>query len=148
MAGIFNIDFGGILGGVAKIADEVFTTDEERHEFMLKVMSLHEQGKLAQIAVNMQEAKSASMFVAGWRPFIGWTCGAIVAWHFVLFHVMVALLTAFGLHEHAAMLTPISSDTMMFISPVLMGMLGLRTFEKYKGVSTGEITPTVNRYGS
>lgn len=86
----------------------------------------------AQIATNATEAASSSLFVAGWRPFIGWTCGAAFAYKFVLAPAAAFALTATG---HQVDL-PVLDFTEM--STVLLGMLGiggLRTLEKIKGVA-------------
>ena len=86
----------------------------------------------AQIGVNAVEAVSTSMFVAGWRPFIGWTCGAAFAYKFVLAPAFAFGLTAAGY--------PVTLPVLDFteMSTVLLGMLGiggLRTIEKIKGVA-------------
>lgn len=86
----------------------------------------------AQIAVNQVEAGSSSLWVAGWRPFVGWVCGAAFAYKFVLAPAAAFALTAFG---HPITL-PVLDFTEM--STVLLGMLGigaLRTVEKVKGVA-------------
>jgi len=87
---------------------------------------------LAQLEINKAEAAHRSIFVAGWRPFIGWTCGIAIAWTYV-----AQPFLAFGLAQsgHLIDLPALDLSQMM---PVLMGMLGLgglRTFEKFKGVS-------------
>lgn len=86
----------------------------------------------AQIAVNQVEAASSSLWVAGWRPFVGWVCGAAFAYKFVLAPAAAFALTAAG---HPITL-PVLDFTEM--STVLLGMLGigaLRTVEKVKGVA-------------
>ena len=88
---------------------------------------------LAQMAINREEARSRNIFVAGWRPFIGWTCGISLAWTYVGVPMLqFALAQADQLH---VVLPALDMSEMM---PVLLGMLGLgglRTFEKFKGVS-------------
>ncbi len=85
-----------------------------------------------QMAVNAEEAKSASVFVAGWRPFVGWTCGWAFALKFIIFPFVVF---GCGLFGHPVSLPPLDWAEMM---PVLLGMLGLgglRTYEKYQGIA-------------
>jgi len=77
----------------------------------------------AQIDVNKIEASNANIFISGWRPFIGWTCGAIFAYNYILRPILLIIpgIPALPLMD------------MGEISPVLMGMLGLaaaRTVEK------------------
>tara|TARA_Y100000401_G_C8236099_1_gene180619 strand:- start:17 stop:424 length:408 start_codon:yes stop_codon:yes gene_type:complete len=87
---------------------------------------------LAQLDINKQEAAHRSIFVAGWRPFIGWACGFALAWTYVVTPILNFILAQTG---HLVDLPAMDMSQMM---PVLMGMLGLgglRTFEKYKNVS-------------
>jgi|TARA_R100001530_G_scaffold64311_2_gene46195 hypothetical protein len=87
---------------------------------------------LAQLDINKQEAAHRSTFVAGWRPFIGWTCGVALSYTYVVQPILAFVLTQTG---HLVSLPTVELAGMM---PVLMGMLGLgglRTFEKFKGVS-------------
>lgn len=85
-----------------------------------------------QVAVNQAEASSESALVAGWRPFIGWACGMACVWNWLGLPVAKLGLTLAG---HPIVLSPADLSEMM---PVLMGMLGLgglHTFERVKGVS-------------
>jgi hypothetical protein len=88
---------------------------------------------LAQIEVNKAEAASGSLFKGGWRPFIGWVCGGAFAYHFVLQPVIVfAVLTA------GVDLPPLPEFDMASLMTVMMGMLGLgglRTYEKQRGIT-------------
>jgi hypothetical protein len=84
-----------------------------------------------QIDINKVEAASESVFTSGWRPFIGWVCGVGCAWNWIGLPVSVFIATALG---HPLNVFPADMGEMM---PLLLGMLGLgglRTFEKYKGV--------------
>jgi hypothetical protein len=88
---------------------------------------------LAQIEVNKAEAASGSVFKGGWRPFIGWVCGSAFAYHFVLQPVIVFVVLAVGVD-----LPPLPEFDMTSLMTVLMGMLGLgglRTYEKQKGIT-------------
>lgn len=85
-----------------------------------------------QMAINQAEASNESTFVAGWRPFIGWACGMACVWNWMGLPIAKLGLTLAG---HPITLSPADLSEMM---PVLMGMLGLgglHTFERVKGVS-------------
>ena len=85
-----------------------------------------------QLAVNKAEAANASLFVAGWRPFIGWVCGSAFAYKYVVAPILVAVLPLLGV---PFVLPAIALDEML---PILFGMLGLgafRTYEKIKGAT-------------
>jgi len=87
---------------------------------------------LAQLDINKAEGQHRSMFVAGWRPFVGWTCGVALAYTYVLQPILVFILAQAG---YLVQLPAMDLSVMM---PVLLGMLGLgglRSFEKFKGVS-------------
>ena len=91
------------------------------------------QINLAQIEVNKAEAQHRTIFVAGWRPFIGWVCGIALAWHFVGVPVTVFFIAWAG-----AEVPELPAFDMNSWMTVLMGMLGLgglRTFEKMKGLT-------------
>lgn len=104
----------------ADLAHEVATLAENH---------AHEIAK-QQIEVNKQEAAHKSLFVAGWRPFIGWTCGVAMANNFI---AMPYIAVLFGVD------VPVLELSEMM--PVLMGLLGLgayRSYEKVKGVARNQ----------
>lgn len=103
-------------------------TEAERAQVELEVLKADWAAVSAQLAVNAEEAKSEHLFVAGWRPFIGWVCGLAFAWSFVLGPLLTWCLRAAGVE--APPLAELDQTTLM---PVLLGMLGLgglRTVEK------------------
>lgn len=83
--------------------------------------------------INLVEAGSSSVFVAGWRPFIGWVCGAGIAWAFIVQPVAVWYISIF--HPGINTLPQIDTDTLFQLVLAMLGMGGLRTFEKMKGVA-------------
>ena len=86
----------------------------------------------AQIEVNKTEAAHRNVFVSGWRPFIGWTCGAAFAYHFVLQPI---LLFAFAAQGMAVDLPSFDMSALMTVLTGMLGLGGLRTFEKMKGTA-------------
>jgi len=95
----------------------------------LQEMQLALQADTNQTQINMEEAKSGSLFVAGWRPFIGWVCGVAFAYHFVM-QPLLAFIIANNGGE-----VKLPQFDMQELSTVLMGMLGLgglRTIEKIR----------------
>lgn len=102
-------------------------TEAEKQQLAAAVMVV--QG---QIDTNKVEAANPSVFVSGWRPFIGWVCGAACAWNWI--GLPIASM-AFKVYQIEIPLSPANLSEML---PVLMGMLGLgalRTVEKIKGVA-------------
>jgi hypothetical protein len=85
-----------------------------------------------QLDINKTEAANPNVFVSGWRPALGWICGAACAWNWIglpIFKVAIAF-TAYKIEVSPANITE--------MMPILMGMLGLgslRTLEKINGVA-------------
>ena len=102
----------------------------------LELLKLQQTGELAsmtaQTDINKEEAKSASLFVSGWRPFVGWICGSAFALHYLISPIANFILVATGNKE------VILSFDMQTLLTLLMGLLGLggyRTYEKVQGVT-------------
>lgn len=110
--------------------------EEKRLEYALKVQETLNQLDLAQIEVNKAEAQSASMFVAGWRPFIGWVCGGAFAYTLIIQPFLLFLCAA-----NDVIIPPlpnIDGDLLGWAMGGMLGLGGLRSVEKIKGVaSTG-----------
>ena len=115
----------------SKVLDRVLPDPAQQAAAKLELMKLQQNGELAQITgqmeINKVEAASSSLFVSGWRPSIGWVCGAGFAVQFV-----VGPLAEWGsaLYGHPVKFPQMDTGTMM---PLLLGMLGLgglRTAEK------------------
>ena len=112
----------GIIDKVAGHVDK-FTLDKEE-----KAQLIQEINK-AQIEVNKVEAGSTNLFVSGWRPFVGWTCGFALCYHFVLQPLLMFILSSTGNPME------LPGFDMTTLTTVLMGMLGLgglRSYEKVK----------------
>lgn len=115
---------------VAKtVIDKIWPDKSEQEKAELAAAVSLVQG---QLQINQAEAGHASVFVAGWRPFIGWTCGAACAWNWI--GISIAK-TAAAFAHYPINLAPADLSEMM---PVLVGMLGigaLRTVEKINRVA-------------
>jgi len=104
---------------------------EKAANIELKLQEMENALCINQGDTNKIEAQSSSLFVSGWRPFIGWTCGFGLLYTFLLFPIWT------WISQNFQMLPPIDIDT-SFLSTLIMTMLGmgtLRTIEKIKRVS-------------
>jgi hypothetical protein len=126
-----------LIGPVTGLLDKFIEDKDQKAKLAhdLATMAERHAQELAkgQIEINKQEAAHRSLFVAGWRPFVGWTCGVALAYHFV-----VAPLVLFATAWFGAEIPELPTFDMEALLTVLMGMLGLgglRTFEKYKGIT-------------
>jgi Holin of 3TMs, for gene-transfer release len=126
-----------LIGPVTALLDKVIPDAGERARLAHEIATMAERQAheiaLAQIEVNKEEAKSDNVFKSGWRPFIGWVCGAAFAYHFVGQPVIMFVLAYFGLP--APELPEFDMMSLMTVLGGLLGLGGLRTFEKYKGVT-------------
>ncbi|MFZ2541921.1 MAG: 3TM-type holin [Gallionella sp.] len=86
----------------------------------------------AQAKINAVEAVSTNLFVSGWRPWIGWVCGVALAYQYVLTPIAVWLTAMAGIDLPAP---PKLDDALWQLMTGMLGIAGLRTFEKIKGVS-------------
>lgn len=117
---------------LGNIFDRAFPDPAQAAAAKLEVMKMAQSGDLGQIDVNKVEAASSSVFVAGWRPFMGWVCGAAYAYKFVIAPIAIFTLTALG---HPVNVPSLDVTEM---SSVLLGMLGLgamRSYDKKQGTS-------------
>ena len=126
-----------LLPSVMDIAGRFLPEDKEKRaeaerEIKAKLTESLANIDLANLKINEADAKSGNWFQSGWRPFIGWSCGFALAYTYV----MQPILT-FGLAQ-AGYLIDLPAVNLGEMMPVLMGMLGLgglRTFEKVKGIN-------------
>lgn len=126
-----------LIGPVTGLLDKFIEDKDQKAKLAhdLATMAERHAQELAkgQLEVNAAEAKHRSIFVAGWRPFVGWTCGVALCWHFVL-----APLIIFGAGYAGVPLPELPTFDMDSLMTVLLGMLGLgglRTYEKQKGLT-------------
>jgi len=123
-----------IIGGVL---DRFFPNKEKAAEAQRAIETAlidnSAQINLAQLEINKEEAKSHNIFVAGWRPFIGWTCGIALFWHYVGLQITTFFIAWFG--YQVPVLPTFDMNSLMTILMGMLGMGGLRTFEKMKGLT-------------
>lgn len=125
------IDVGG------KLIDKLFPDPTQRDAARYQLLQLQQQGELAILAqevalakaqtdVNQEEAKSPNWFVSGWRPYIGWVCGTGLAYQFLIYPILISFRPGVASLDMGTLLTLLCG---------MLGLGGLRTFEKSKGVA-------------
>jgi len=120
--------------GVANIIDRFVETDEEKQAAEIIKAKMMMQPSLAQVELNKIEAGHRSIFVAGWRPFIGWVCGFALFWHFILFDFLTWVTVNF--FPHVTELPELSgTETLVTVLLSLLGLGAMRTAEKFGGKS-------------
>lgn len=131
-----------LIGPIAGLLDKLIPDKDAREKMAHEIATLaadqaHEAMKL-QMEVNKQEAAHPSIFVSGWRPFIGWTCGIAMAMNFLFAPILNMCLGIWEIMDKQDQLIQIPLIDLTIMMPVLLGMLGLgtmRTVEKMKGVA-------------
>jgi hypothetical protein len=137
------LGIGSIVEGIGKIADDLFTSDEERLKIALQEKAIDAQIIKGQLDINIAEAKHKSMYVAGWRPFIGWVGGIALAYQFLLYPLMVWGWTWFqsmGWIPDGISAPPVFESGPLFaIVTGMLGIGGMRSFDKLNKTQTDSI---------
>ncbi|PCI34390.1 MAG: hypothetical protein COB54_00940 [Alphaproteobacteria bacterium] len=120
------------VSAVGNVVDQLFTSDEERAQAAILMAKIRQKPHLLQAEINRVEAAHRSLFVAGWRPFIGWVCGMGFLWAFLLHPLFEWIIVLRGLEITAP---AIATDNMMELVLALLGLGALRSVEKLKGRS-------------
>ena len=121
-----------LINPVAKILDKFIVDKDLKVKLEHEIKTEIQRANLAQIDVNKAEAQHRSIFVAGWRPFIGWICAVAMGYHFVLQPIIVFVLSANGVNYD---LPEFDMGSLMTIVMGILGLGGMRSFEKYKGIT-------------
>ena len=133
------LGIGTVIDSVGKVIGDLHTSDKERLELELRAKEIDQSIDLAQIEVNRAEAQHSSVFVAGWRPAIGWIGAAAMAYQFLLYPLMLWGWTYFQgtgwIPNELEPPKPLDADQLWVILSGILGIAGMRSFEKTKGVA-------------
>jgi len=135
------------IGGLVNtIVDKIFPDANKKidaQEAKVAVAAVIEQMKLkgeldmvlGQLAINQEEARSQSVFVAGWRPFIGWVCGFAIGYYYV---AQPFLIWGFSLFEINTTMPTLELGELMTLLLGMLGLAGLRSYDKQTDGSPGK----------
>lgn len=124
---------GPILDGVLKLIPDKNERARAKERFeaeMLTAMTGLVQG---QLEINKMEAQHGSIFVAGWRPAIGWICGSALGWNFIVQPIITWAAFISGVDMADAPRLDTGELTTILLG--MLGLGGLRTYEKRLGVA-------------
>ncbi len=124
--------FAGIAGSVMNGLDDLFTSEEEKANATLKMAELLQKPHNLQAMANIEGAKHRSVFVAGWRPAIGWVCAVGLGYQFLILP-FAGLINAF--YPLPAELPAIQAAELTTLVMSLLGLGGMRSYEKAKGLT-------------
>ena len=126
-----------LIGPVSGLLDKFIEDKDQKAALAHEIATMSEKHAVelakGQLEINKAEAASGSVFKGGWRPFIGWVCGISFAYHFVLQPLIIFGVTVAGVE-----IPELPTFDMSSLMTVMMGMLGLgglRSFEKSKGLA-------------
>ena len=124
------LDIGG------KLIDRMWPDPAQAATAKLELIKLQQSGDLAQMTgqleINKVEAANANIFVSGWRPAIGWVCALALLYQYLVRPLAVAMFAAVG---HPLPVMPGLDENLWQLMMAMLGMGGLRTFEKVQGVA-------------
>lgn len=128
------------LSSVAQLGSEIVNriwpdaseADKSKLAFALAQLQAASETAKTQAGVNQVEAASGSLFVSGWRPGLGWICVAALGYQFIVYPLLLWLTVWFPeIHAPA----PIVSDMLWELMFGMLGLAGLRSWEKSKGIA-------------
>ena len=121
------------IEAVGNVLDALFTSDKERLDKKAVLARIAQQPGLVQLEINKIQATHKTVFVAGWRPFIGWVCGLALFYNFIARDMMVWALALTTADTPPPPPPPLHLDVLTTILYALLGLGGMQTFEKLQG---------------
>ena len=123
--------FQALIGPVAGLLDKFIEDKDQKNKLAHEIATMadkhsHEIAK-AQIEVNKTEAQSRSWGIAGWRPAAAWITVIAMGYHYIIQPFLVFILAMFGVTVD---LPSFDMDTLMTVLLGMLGLGGLRTYEK------------------
>lgn len=137
LGGLLKATLGPILDGVLKLIPDKNARAVAKEQFEGQMLGALTGLVAGQLRINEQEAKHGSIFVAGWRPAIGWICGGGIAWNFILQPLISWVAFIFGVDITDAPVLDVGP--LMILLGGMLGLGGLRTYEKRLGVARKEL---------
>ena len=132
LGGLLGGGKGGALATISKVVDELHTSEEEKLDKKILMQRLQQKLAEKQLDVNAKEASHRSVFVAGWRPAIGWCGGLALFFAFILSPCIEWYAKFSGMD-----IVPPAIETgpLLAIVTSMLGVAGMRSFEKAKGIA-------------
>ena len=125
--------FGGdTIKAVGNVIDDMHFSGEEKEKLKLQMKEIDAKLKEKQLDINKAEASHRSIFVSGWRPFLGWVSGLSIGYVYLFQPILDMILQMFQVQVDWVVLD------LGQLMPLVLGMLGLgglRTFEKAKNLT-------------
>lgn len=129
-----------LLGILAPLLDKVLGAvlpdPAARANAIQQILGELEKSDEAQNQVNAAEATTGNMFIAGWRPFIGWVCGVSIAYTYLF---VPLIMYAGFLTGHPIPKPPVLDDALWQLVTAMLGLTAARSYEKVQGIADSVI---------
>ena len=126
-----------LIGPATKLIGKFIEDKDQKaalaHEIATIGQKHAQQLALSQIEVNKAEAQSGSLFKGGWRPAVGWVCAIAFLYHFLLKDIIIFVCAFAGVDVPD--LPDFDMSTLLTVLGGMLGIGGLRTYEKQKGLT-------------
>lgn len=134
MAGIIDIGtaFLPIINRVLDFIPDPAAKQKAQLEMQARLIEMVSTESAKQAEINAAEAANPSVFVAGWRPMIGWVCAVAFAWFYLGVPIVSWVLAIAGVH---VALPVFDQNNLMELTFGMLGMGALRSFDKWKGTT-------------
>ena len=133
MGALVNVDAGNVINGLFKGIDGLFTSDEERDQAKLLMQVELQKPHMMQALTTLEESKHPNWWVSGWRPALGWLTVALLSYAWVGRDFIIIGLSVSGMGETIKLLPEVDTGELMTLVISLLGLGGLRTYEKMNG---------------
>jgi len=126
-----------LIGPVTGLLDKFIEDKDQKAQLAHEIATMSERHMqeqiMGQLEINKAEAQHRSIFVAGWRPFLGWILASAMGWHFIFAPVTIFVCAYLGVEIPE--LPVFDMDSLMTVLLGMLGLGGLRTVEKLKKVT-------------
>jgi len=126
-----------LIGPATELIGKFVEDKDKKNELAHQIATMAERHALelakGQMAINAEEAKSKNIFIAGWRPCTGWVCSIALMVHFLIIPI-ADVVTAYMGYQPVPY-PAFDMDTLMTVLLGMLGLGGLRTYEKQKGLT-------------
>ncbi len=136
ISGLIGPILGPLINLIPNKNDRAKAAEEVEKQIIAAMTGLVQ----GQLEINKLEAQHGSLFVAGWRPFVGWTCGVSLAWNFVVQPLVLWIAWLVPEGADLASAPRLETGELMTVLLGMLGLGGLRTYEKRVGVARTKLT--------
>ncbi len=129
-------DASNVVSATGNALDSLFTSDEEKAQAAAVMEKIKQNPQMWQAQINMISAGHRSVFVAGWRPALGWVAAISLGFFYIPQYALASYLwirTILATGELVAF--PVNADGLLELVFAMLGLATLRTAEKFKGAA-------------